>query len=86
MDFNATKRHILEMGKSAERPRWHYTISKKTLNQKKDKKNLGIRRDNHSPEKHINKITGECFTLLTNLIEFNYMDEEMLRMLITSMV
>ena len=40
-----------------------------------------------SPEKHINTIVGATYELLTNMrVAFNYMDEEMLRELIISII
>ena len=43
--------------------------------------------DNLSPEKHINKITGYAYLLLRNIsVAFNYLDEERIKKLITSMI
>ncbi len=43
--------------------------------------------DNLSPEKHINKIIGGTYRLLTSMkIAFNYMDEQMLSKIISTMI
>ena len=43
--------------------------------------------DNLSPEKHINKITGDTYQLLRNIrMAFKYLDEEMINKLITSLI
>ena len=43
--------------------------------------------DNLSPEKHINKISGDTYQLLINLrMALKYMDEEMINKLITSLI
>ena len=88
MEFNAKKCHVLEMGVSDKRPNWTYKIGNEAINKKKEEKDLGvIVQDNLSPEKHINKIIGSAYRLLTNMrVAFNYMDEEMLRELIVSMI
>ena len=56
--------------------------------QDKVKKDLGVRiTDNLSSEKHINKITGDIHQLLRNTkIVFKYLNEEMIRKLITSLI
>ena len=43
--------------------------------------------DNLFLEKHINKITGDTYQLLRNIrIIFKYLDEEMIKKLITSLI
>ena len=43
--------------------------------------------DNMLPEKHINKITGQTFNLLRNMqVAFTYVDEDMIKKLITTLV
>ena len=43
--------------------------------------------DNLSPEKHINKITGDTYQLLRNIrIAFKYLDEEMINKLIPPLI
>ena len=43
--------------------------------------------DNMSPEKHINKITGETYNLLRNMrLAFTYVDEDLINKSITTLV
>ena len=43
--------------------------------------------DNLSPEKHINKITGDTYQLLRNIrMAFKYLDEEIIKKFITSLI
>ena len=43
--------------------------------------------DNMSPEKHINKITGETYKLLRNMrLAFTYVDEDLINKSITTLV
>ena len=43
--------------------------------------------DNMSPEKHINMITGQTYNLLRDIqLAFIYVDEDMIRKLITTLV
>ena len=88
MEFNAKKCHVLEMGVSDKRPNWTYKIGNEVISKKREEKDLGvIVQDNLSPEKHISRIIGGAYGLLTNMrVAFNYMDEEMLRELIVSMI
>ena len=52
------------------------------------KKDLGVWiTDNLSPEKYINEITGDTYQLLKNIrMAFKYLDEEMIKKLITSLI
>ena len=88
MEFNAKKCHVLEIGKSDRRPNWQYKMGNGNISKASQEKDLGvIIQDDLSPEKHINKITGETFRLITNIkVAFNYLDEEMLRKLIVSKI
>ena len=54
----------------------------------REEKDLGMTiRDDLSPEKHINKVTGEVYNLLRNIrLSFTFLDEEMMRKLIVSMI
>ena len=88
MEFNATKCHVLEMGKSKYRPSWDYRIGNNYISKTNKEKDLGIIvTDNLSPEEHINKITGETYGLLTRMrIALSYIDEEMLKKVIESII
>ena len=59
-------------------------IIKKT----KEEKDLGVNiMDNLSPEKHVNRITAETYNLLRNIrVAFIYVDEEMIKKLVTTLI
>ena len=63
-------------------------MENKWINKTNVEKDLGIWiTDNLSPEKHINKITGDTYQLLRNIrTAFKYLDEEMFNKLITSLI
>ena len=88
MDFNANKCHVLEMGKSEKRPRGEYYMGNEVIEKAEEEKDLGVTVQNDlSPEKHINKIVGATYRLLVNMrVAFHYMDVEMLRKLIVSII
>ena len=88
MDFNTTKCHVLEMGVSEMRPRGEYRLGDAVISKAKEERDLGVTvQDDLSPGKHINKITGATYRLLVNMrVAFHYMDVEMLRKLIVSMI
>merc|ERR1712035_47130 len=88
MEFNTKKCCVVEFGRSKRRPRGVYSMGNESIKKKTEEKDLGVIITNSlSPEKHINKITAETYNLLRNIREaFNYMDEEMIRKLITSLI
>ena len=88
MEFNTKKCSVVEFGRSTRRPRGIYSMGNECIKKKTEEKDLGvIIMDSLSPEKHINKITAETYNLLRNIrAAFNYMDEEMTRKLITSLI
>ena len=88
MDFNANKCHVLEMGRSEKRPRGEYSMGNETINKAKDERDLGVTvQDDLSPEMHIKKIVGATYRLVVNMrVAFHYMDVEMLRTLIVSII
>ena len=54
--------------KSKKRHRSVYSMNKENINNKKEERRLGLTiMDNMSPEKYINKITGETYNLLRNV-------------------
>ena len=81
MESNAKKCKVLEMGNRRMRKRGNYSIGNEWINKTNVKKDLGVWiTDNLLSEKHINKITGDTYQLLRNIImAFNYLDEEMIR-------
>ena len=88
LEFNAKKCHVMEFGKSKKRPSWTYKMGAETILRSKEEKDLGVMiQDTLSPEKHINGLFGSTYNLLTNIrVAFNYMDKEMMKKIITSMV
>ena len=63
-------------------------MENKWINKTNVEKNLGVWiTDNLSPEKHINKITGDTYQMLRNIrMAFKYLDDEMFKKLITSFI
>lgn len=88
MEFNARKCHVMEMGKSKGRPSGNYKLGEGILQKVTEEKDLGVvMEDSLSPEKHVNRITGATYRLVTNMkMAFHYMDEEMLIKLIKSII
>ena len=88
LEFNAQKCHVMEMGMSARRPSWDYRLGEKRLTKSREEKDLGvIVQDSLSPERHINRIFGAAYGLLSNIrVAFQYMDADMMRKILTCMV
>lgn len=88
LDFNPKKCHVLNFGKSKRRPMWNYTMGDIPLNKAKEEKDLGvIIQETLGPERHISKIFGTTYNMLTNIrVAFHYMDKEMMKKIITSMI
>lgn len=89
MEFNVNKSHVMEMGRSVRRPEGTYRMGDgvvlKKVNQEKD---LGVIMQNDGqPESHINRIFGETYNLVKNIgLAFHYLDKEMMRKLIVTMI
>lgn len=88
MDFNVKKCSVMEFGKSKKRITWEYKMGNDVIKRTTSEKDLGVTISNNlSPEKHINKIVGETYNLLRNIrVAFTYMDEDMVRKFIVSMI
>ena len=89
MKFNVDKSHVMEMGKSGKRPDGTYKLGDGAILKKVSKeKDLGVTiLDNNQPESHVNKIFGETYNLIRNIrLAFHYMDKEMMKKLITTMI
>lgn len=82
------KRSVMEFGKSKKRITWEYKMGNDVIKRTTSEKDLGVTISNNlSPEKHINKIVGETYNLLRNIrVAFTYMDEDMVRKFIVSMI
>ena len=88
MEFNTNKYHVMRMGKSLMRPTWNYTIGNEEISESSAEKDLGVIMQNDlSPENHINKLFGNTFGILRNIkVAFNYMDKEMMKKIIMTMI
>ena len=88
MEFNAKRCKVLEIGCSKMRQRRKYSMGNEWMNKTIVEKDLGVLiTDNLSPDKHINKITGDTYHLLRNIrMAFKYLDEEVINKLITSLI
>ena len=88
LDFNAKKCHVMELGKSKRRPKWNYKMGQQEILKTKEEKDLGVViQDILSPEQHINQIFGSTYRTLTNIgVAFHYMDKDMMKNILTSMI
>ena len=79
---------VLEIGCSRMIQREKYSMGNEWINKANVEKALEVWIiDNLSPEKYINKITGDTYQLLKNIrMGFKYLDEEMINKLITSLI
>ena len=82
------KCHVLEMGKSLRRHVWEYKMGEEVITKGREEKDLGvIIQDTLSPERHISGIFGSTYRMLSNIrIAFGYMDKDMMRKILTTMV
>ena len=88
MEFNVDKCHVIKFGKSKNRPDWEYTLGNTTLLTSEKEKDLGVVINNRlSPTDHINEKIRNMYALLANMrVAFTYIDEDMLRKIITSFI
>ena len=88
MQFNIGKCKKIEFGKSSKRCSFNYKLGPNVIKKASEEKDLGVICDEDlSPEKHINKITGESMNLLKNIrTAFAYLDESMMKKIITTMI
>ena len=69
--------------KSAMRSSWTYKLRENIISIAKEEKDLGV----VIQEKHINRIFGDTFMMLKNIrIAFNFLDKNMMRKIITTMI
>ena len=75
-------------GKGKRRPTGTYKIGMETIAKSEEEKDLGVTiLDSLSPEKHINRIYGSTYSMLINIrVAFTYMDNEMMRKIISTMI
>ena len=88
MEFNVNKCKVMEFGKGRNRITTNYCLGSTQLSKTKQEKDLGVTiQDNLTPDRHINKITGEAYNLIRSIkAAFTYLDEEMMKKLIVSMI
>ena len=88
MSFNTKKCSVLEFGKSKRRVVGNYFLNNEKIMKRTEEKDLGVVvTDNLNFGKHINKITGETYNLVRNIkVAFTYLDEEMVKKLVTTMI
>ena len=74
--------------KSAMRPSWTYKLGENIISIAKEKKDLAVViQDNLLPEKHMNRIFGDTFRMLSNIrMGFHFLDKDMMRKIITTMI
>ena len=70
------------------RPSWTYKLGQYIISTVKKEKDLGVMiQDNLSLEKHINRIFGDIFRMLTNIrMAFHFLDKDRMRKIITMMI
>ena len=89
MEFNVSKSHVMEMGKSERRPEGTYSMGDGVVLRKVNReKDLGvIMQDDGQHESHIDRIFGETYNLIRNIgLAFHYMDKDMMKKLITTLI
>ena len=88
MEFNSKKCKVMEFGRSKNRIHGQYKMNNVQLDKSGEEIDLGVTiTENLTPDRHINKITGEVTNLLRRIkMAFSYIDGDMMRKLITSMV
>ena len=78
----------MEFGRSKKRIHGQYRLNNVQLEKSGEEVDLGVTiTDDLTPDRHINKITGEVMSLLKRIkMAFSYMDVDMMRKLICSMI
>ncbi len=88
MEFNAAKCHLIKFGKSGMRPDWGYELGNDILQESEKEIDLGVVINNRlSPEEHLQEKVRNMHNLLANMrVAFTYIDEEMVKKIITSFI
>ena len=88
MEFNASKSHVMKMGKSKYRPCKEYKLGEEIIGETNEEKDLGVIVQNTlSPEKHINRIFGKTYNMLQNVgLAFHYLDEGMMKRILCTLI
>ena len=87
MEFNLSKCKVMEFGKSKKRVRYDYEMNGVRLEKSKEV-DLGVTvTEDLTPDKHIDKIAGGMMNLLKRVrVAFLYLDERMIKKILTSVV
>ena len=88
MEFNLNKCKIMEFGRSKRRVHWDYKMGGVSLKKSGEEVDLGVTiTESLTPDRHINRITGEVTSLLRRIkMAFSYLDADMMKKLIGSMI
>ncbi|MPC57274.1 hypothetical protein E2C01_051251 [Portunus trituberculatus] len=73
LEFSAKKCHIMELGKSMRTPVWNYLMGEEQIMKNKEEQDLGVViQENLNTEKHISKIFGLAYKMLTYTNECHF--------------
>ncbi|XP_045110878.1 fidgetin-like protein 1 [Portunus trituberculatus] len=88
MEFDIKKCGVMNFGKSSMRPVYRYKMGDEELEIKTEERDLGITvMEGLSSEVHVKRKSGEAYNLVRNIrTAFCYMDEEMIKKLIVTMI
>ena len=88
MEFNLRKCKVLEFGRSERRVHWDYRMDEVSLEKSGVEVDLGVTiTEGLTPDRHISRITGEVMNLLRRVkMAFTYLDSDMMRKFIVSLV
>ena len=87
MEFNVKKCSVMEFGKSKNKISGIYNLGDKEVKKVEFEKDLGVVITNMTPDKQMNKIIGETYNLLRSIkVAFAYMDEEMVKKILITMI
>ena len=74
-------------GASQKQKKWSYEMGQEVILQNKDEKDLGVVvQDTLIPEWHISQLFGSTYILTNIRVAFHYMDKDMMRKILTSMI
>ena len=88
MDFNMSKCHVIEFGRSKYRPSFEYKMGDRVIEKSVEEEDLGICfQESLSPELHINRKVRNTLGILSDVrINFAYIDAEMMSKIIKSII
>ena len=88
MEFNPKKCRVMEFGKSKRRVHWDYKMEGVGLVKTNEEVDLGVTvTEGLTPDRHIHKVTAKANNLLRRVkMAFTYLDKDMMRKIIVTMV